>query len=197
MVDMSQYLDLRQDFWKQSWEKALTYDDYLAASEEKHAQRWREQEKNVQLTGAQRELVESFVRRMNLIVVSGVWCGDCVRQGPIYRAFEQANDRIQFRYVDRDECPEVMDELRVTGAKKVPVVVCLSEDFLEAGRVGDRMLSIYRRKALNELGAACPVGFGDSHPDELAEEVQEWMDFMERWHLLLRLSPPLRARHGD
>lgn len=196
MVDMSQYLDLRQDFWKRSWEQALPYDDYLTASEEKHAQRWREQEARVQLTGAHRELIASFVRRMNLIVVSGVWCGDCVRQGPIYRAFEQANENIQFRYVDRDEHPEVMDELRVTGAKKVPVVVCLSEDFLEVGRIGDRMLSTYRRKALTDLGAACPVGFG-SDPNEQAEEIQEWLDVMERWHLLLRLSPPLRERHGD
>ena len=197
MVDHSTYLDTREQFWRETWRSALTYDDYLAASDEQHAARWREQERHVVLTEDQVALLASYTRRMHLLVVSGVWCGDCVRQGPIYRTIERVNPLVEFRYVDRDDAPDVMDELRVTGAKKVPVVACLSEDFREVGRFGDRTLSVYRRKALNELGAACPVGIAAPVPDELAEEVAEWIEIVERWHLLLRLSPPLRERHGD
>jgi hypothetical protein len=197
MVDVSAYTDVRAQFWEAAWGKSQSYDEYLAASDPKHADRWREQELHVKVTDEHTTLLKSFVRQMNLLVVSGVWCGDCVRQGPIFGTFEKINPNINFRYLDRDEHADVMDEVRIAGAKKVPSVVCLSEDFYEIGRFGDRTLSVYRRKAESELGPACPVGIGIPHPDELAEEVCEWIEIVEHWHLLLRLSPLLRERHGD
>jgi hypothetical protein len=33
--------------------------------------------------------------------------------------------------------------------------------------------------------------------DELQKELAEWLEFLERGHLILRLSPFLRARHRD
>ena len=32
---------------------------------------------------------------------------------------------------------------------------------------------------------------------QLAAELAEWADIVERMLLMLRLAPPLRARHGD
>ncbi len=90
-----------------------------------------------------------------------------------------------------------MDELRICGAKKVPVVVFLTEDFFEVERYGDRTLSVYRRKAERELGPACPVILGPQDGNEAAVEIQEWLDIFERVQLMLRLSPPLRRRYGD
>ena len=196
-TEQPEYRDIREQFFRQYYEKAVPYDEYLAASEPKHAERWREQEKGLRLTDAQKQLLGSFKRTMHALCVSGVWCGDCVRQGPIFRAFEKASPVLHFRYLDRDRCPEVMDELRITGARKVPVVVFLSEDFFEVGRYGDRTLSVYRGKAERELGPACPVGFHAQAVEELAVETQEWLDVVERMHLLVRLSPPLRRRYGD
>jgi hypothetical protein len=196
-AEQPEYRDIREEFFRRYYEKALPYEGYLAAGDLKHAARWREQEKHVALTDAQKALLNSFKRTMHALCVSGVWCGDCVRQGPIFRAFEEASPALHFRYLDRDECPEAMDELRITGARKVPVLVFLTEDFFEVGRYGDRTLSVYRRKAERELGPACPVGFHAPDQEELAVEIQEWLDVVERMHLLARLSPPLRRRYGD
>ena len=92
---------------------------------------------------------------------------------------------------------DLRDELRVQGGTRVPVVVALSEDFYEVARLGDRTLSAYRRKARNELGPACDSGLVPPNEDELAAEVQEWIDFFERAQLIVRLSPMLRERHND
>ena len=196
-AERPEYFDVREQLFRAWYEKGLPYDEYLKASEPKHAERWREHERYVVLTDAQKRLLGSFRRRMPAICVSGVWCGDCVRQGPIFRAFELAAPVISFRYLDRDAHRDLMDELRITGAKKVPVVLFLSEDFFEVGRFGDRTLSVYRRKAERELGPACPVGITPLDADETAVEVQEWLDIVERMHLLLRLSPASRKRHND
>jgi len=56
---------------------------------------------------------------------------------------------------------------------------------------------VYRRKAERELGPACPVTIGPQDGNEAAVEIQEWLDTFERVQLMLRLSPPLRRRHGD
>jgi hypothetical protein len=76
-------------------------------------------------------------------------------------------------------------------------VVVLSEDFFEIARFGDRHLSVYRRKAKQELGAACDPGLLPPTSDELQTEVEEWVNYFERAYYLLRLAPMLRKRYQD
>jgi hypothetical protein len=197
MPDKPDYFDIRQEAFRGWFEKGLPYDDYLAASDSKHAERWRDAEKSVVLSSAQKALLGSFSRRMPVICISGVWCGDCVRQGPIFKAFENATPKLEFRYLEREEHPDLMDELRICGAKKVPVVLFLTEDFFEVERFGDRTLSVYRRKVEKELGPACPIGITPPDKGEITVEVQEWLGIVERVHIMLRLSPPLRRRYED
>jgi len=137
-------------------------------------------------------------RELNVLVLSGVWCGDCVRQGPMIRRIAEAcGEEVRLRLIERDLDPALRDELRILGAMRVPVAVFLSEDFFEVGRFGDRMLSTYRRKAAVELGPSCPVPAADASDEELDEELGEWVEVFERVLLMLRLAPPLRRRHGD
>ena len=107
-----------------------------------------------------------------------------------------ASSRLDLRFVERVN-DALADELRINGAFKVPVVVLLSEDFYEVARIGDRMLSIYRKKAQRELGPACEVGLVPPAAEELAVEIDEWLDEFERAQWILRLSPLLRERYGD
>lgn len=131
-------------------------------------------------------------------MVSGVWCGDCVRQGPMIRQIVEACDpTVELRVIDRDANESLRDEVRILGAMRVPVVVFLSEDFFEMGRFGDRTLAAYRAKAAKEMGAACPLPSAIVPADELLAERDEWVDVFERMLLMARLAPPLRRRHGD
>jgi hypothetical protein len=194
---MSKYFDIRQDSWKKVFEKALPYRAYLDASPEAHRVKWEEMAKRVALPEPQEEIVRQFARKMPVLCHSGVWCGDCVRQGPMLARIAELNPVVDLRFAERVDDSWLANELRINGALKVPVVVFLSEDFFEVGRFGDRLLTVYRRMARAQIGPACDTGLVAPPEDELRAELAEWVDIFWRMQLILRLSPALRERYGD
>jgi thiol-disulfide isomerase/thioredoxin len=193
------YYDKRSEFWKGFFEQALSYDAYLKSSEADKSAKWSAMaEKVPAVDEQQKQRLSGPPRILNVLVYSGIWCGDCVRQGPmLQRIAEAAGDNVELRLIDRDASEELQDELRILGALRVPVVVFLTEDFHEVGRFGDRLLTVYRAKARNELGAACSTGIVAPPEGELLAEMGEWVDIFERMLTMARLAPPLRERHSD
>jgi thiol-disulfide isomerase/thioredoxin len=181
-----------------TFQSALPYADFLSKyGSDEHRRRWADFHARVKLTDAQRQLLASFKREINVLVLAGAWCGDCVQQCPIFEHFATAAPSIKVRYIDRDADEEVKSALSIMGGARVPMVVFLSEEGNEAGRFGDRTISKYRQMAKDQLGASCPTGIV-APPDELIAAVtQDWLDIFERIHLMLRLSPRLREKHGD
>ncbi len=192
----TKYFDPNQDFYRKVFAKAVTYDEHVATAKEEHKDRWKQALEAATLTDEQRALVGSFERKMNVLVLSGVWCGDCVRQCPIIHRIAEASDLIDLRFIDREEDPKLRDLLRVNGATKVPVTLFLSEDFFEIGRFGDRTVSRYRLMAKEMVGAACPTGLVPEKGHDIEEEIREWVDEFERMELILRISPLLAARYA-
>jgi hypothetical protein len=177
---------------------ALDYDGYVHGGTEEQARRWGQAYEAASLTAAQAELVGGFTRRMHVLVVSGIWCGDCVQQGPLLQRITEANPAaVALRWLDRDQHKDLSSQLRINGGDRVPVAVFLSEDFELCATYGERTLSRYRAIARRQLGAACDTGIAPPPADEVAAGLQDWLDEFERVQLMLRLSPRLRQRHGD
>jgi len=177
---------------------ALDYDAYVRTGTEEQARRWGQAYDAASLTACQTELVQTFARRMHVLVVSGIWCGDCVQQVPLLQRVAQANPgQVILRIVDRDQHKNLAAQLRINGGDRVPVVLFLSEDFEHCGTYGERTLSRYRAIARRQLGASCDTGIVAPPADEMAATLQDWLDEVERVQLMLRLSPRLRQRHGD
>jgi len=197
MSDKPVYLDIRSDFWRAHFEQASEYEDYLAGSKQEHVQRWRDSEGRVpSLSDDQLKRLQGYDRELNVLVYSGVWCGDCSRQGPLLEAVAEAcGERTHVRYIDREASQELKDELRIVGATRVPIVVFLSEDFWEMARFGERTLSVYRAKAARDVGREYDGGI--LSPKARERELAEWVDTFERILIMLRLSPPLRRRYKD
>lgn len=183
--------------YSERFESGLSYSDFLDRfGTDEHRARWAGVHSQVTLTDAQRELLNSFVREMKVLVVAGTWCGDCVNQCPIFDHFTRASSMIQIRFFDRDADADLSAELTICGGNRVPALLFLSEDGFVCGRHGDRTLAKYRDMAATQLGAACPTGIGQ--PRSLLDLVtQEWLDEFERIQLMLRLSGRLRQLHRD
>lgn len=196
-VDLTKYFDRRSDLYRRAFAAALAYDDYVRTGKEIHQARWRDMLARVELSAAQRDRLAALSRPVRILVVSGTWCGDCVRQVPIVRRIAEALPAATLRILDRDADPDLRDEIRLCGAARVPVAIFLSEDFFECARVGDRPLATYRTMAATQLGPACPVPTGLIDRNELDALVGAWLDDIERVQLMLRLSPYLRDRYGD
>ena len=194
---MSAYLDLRADLFRDAFGAGVPFADYLASGNERERRAWARADAAAVLPDDAESRLDPGSRIVNVLCLSGIWCGDCVRSVPIVaRLAEAAGPSVALRLVDRDANPDLRDELRVLGAMRVPMVVFLTEDFHEIGRYGDRPLTVYRDKAVTELGAACPLP-GSADGAAPATEAAEWLDVFERMILMARLAPPLRARHGD
>jgi thiol-disulfide isomerase/thioredoxin len=176
--------------------RGVSFDRYLEGDPSR-AGGWRTVYDRVRLTDGQRAELASFTRDMKVLVVSGIWCGDCVQQGPLLARIAEANPRIDLRWVDRDEESGFSSRLKICGGGRVPVVVFAAEDFEVCAIAGDRTLSRYRGLARRQLGAACELPWAEIPSDETAAVLQEWLDEFERVQWMLRLSPRLRQRHGD
>ena len=176
--------------------RGLRYDQYLA-TDPNRAGGWNSLFDRVSLTALQREEIASFTRDMKVLVVSGIWCGDCVQQGPLLAHIAAANPRIDLRWVDRDVEAEFSEQLKICGGGRVPVVVFAAEDFEPCAIAGDRTLARYRGLARRQLGASCELPWAEIPSDETAAVLQEWLNEFERVQWMLRLSPRLRQKHGD
>ena len=194
--------------WQEAYSRGLPYEAFLAQyGTEAHRQRWQAAYERAQVTDAQRTLLDGFQRQMHLLCLAGTWCGDCVRDGAILQRIVESAPHVHLRFLDRDENPEIARQLSINEGLRVPVVVFLSEDFIECARYGERTLATYRKMAAERLGKSAS-GDGPGHavviagapgtPEaHYAAVVQDWMDEIERVQLLLRLSPRLRAKHAD
>jgi len=184
------------DVLRAHFERALDLPAYLL-SDQLRAEPWFKVHARAGLTDDQRRLLGGFTRRMHVLVLSGIWCGDCAQQGPLLDRIAEVSPCIDLRWADRDEHGDLARCVRINGGERVPVAIFMSEDFEPVSVYGDRTLSRYRALAARNLGASCPLPGAPLPDDELAATLQDWLDEFERVQLLLRLSPRLRQRHGD
>ena len=195
MSDKPTYYDKRSEFWKKYWDMAMPYEEFMKIDPE-NAPRWHDYMERVpDLTEDQVIRLKGYGRIVKVLVYAGVWCGDCVRQGPVFKKIADVVDDMELRFIDRDVSEELQDELRILGATRVPIVVFLTEDYWEVGREGDRLLPVYKAKAAREIGRGQAQGV--LSPKAIQEQLDEWVNIFERAIIMTKLSPPLRKRHQD
>jgi thiol-disulfide isomerase/thioredoxin len=184
--------------WPNIFAEALPYPSFLDRyANSTQRSRWDAMHGRLTLTNDQQTLLAGFARRMPVICLAAAWCGDCINQCPAFDLFARASSRIDLRFIDRDAKPELRDLLAINGGQRIPVIVFLSEDWFEVARYGERTISIYRKMAAEQLGPACSTGLVPPPEAVIATLTAEWLVEFERSQLILRLSPRLRALHGD
>jgi hypothetical protein len=184
--------------WLKIFADAAPYSSFLDRyASPTHRARWETMHAQFALSEQQRNLLRNFVRQMPVVCLAGAWCGDCINQCPVFDHFARCSAQINPRFIDRDVNSDLRDSLAINAGHRIPVVVFLSEDWYEVARYGERTLSIYRRLAADQLRSACPTGLVTPPREAVATVTAEWLAEFERAQLVLRLSPRLRAKHGD
>lgn len=197
-MSTTQSMTLNAEYLKSKFEQAHAYDAYVATGTDAQKDGWQKIYDQARLTDEQVKLVGAFTRQMKVLVSSGVWCGDCVQQIPLLQNIAEAsNGTVDLRIVDRDEHSDLAEQIQICGGMRVPVAIFMAEDFELVSIFGDRTLTRYRAIAKKQLGAACAIPGAPVPDDELAGTLQDWLDEVERVHLLLRLSTRLRQKHND
>lgn len=189
---------MQASYLAEQFTAATPYERYVLTGTDEQQRRWRQVYDAARLTDAQKPLLGGFARDMKILVVSGVWCGDCVQQCPLLqRIAEGAPGKIDLRFVDRDVHRYLTDRVRINGGDRVPAALFLAEDHELCSIFGDRTLRRYRALAARQLGPSCPTGIVAPDKDEMAATLQDWLDEVERIQLMLRLSARLRQKYND
>ncbi len=182
-------------FLKRFFDEALSYEQFVAGGErDGHRLQWDQRYGALALDDAQRKTVQSFYREMNVLCLTGTWCGDCALQGAAMQRIAEANpDHIHLRFLPRDEVfAELIVKNQVNAGYRVPVTWFMAEDFEPVSRFGDRTLSRYRSMASKALGDRSNV-LAPPPADPVREVLREVLGEFERVQLLLCLSPRLNA----
>ena len=176
---------------------ALPFAGYVTTGTPEQQEKWNATYRRIELTPRQTQLAASFIRRMPVLVSSGLWCGDCAHQCPMLARIGEASSVIDVRFLNRDAHMDLAEQVKICGGYRVPTVIFMAEDFEFMSVLGDKTLSRLRAKAAKALGAACPLPGADLPADELVATTADWLNECERIQLLLRLSTRLRERHQD
>jgi len=189
---------MKSSFLAGKFSAAQPYKLYLKTGTEEQQRRWQQVYDAASLSDIQTQMIAGFVRPMKLLIVSGIWCGDCIQQCPLIARIAEANPgKIDLRILDRDGHRDLAEMVRMNTGDRVPVVLFLAEDHELCGVYGDRTLRRYRAMARRQLGPACPTGIVPPDQDEIAATLADWLGEVERIQLMLRLSSRLRAKYHD
>lgn len=118
------------------WDKALSFDEFVAASEKQRGL-WEGLHRIAVVPDWAVAAVPSGVRR-KLLVIAEDWCGDASSTIPVVARMAEAVPGLELRIIRRDEHPEVMDHYLTNGSRSIPIVIALDEAFRELGHWGPR-----------------------------------------------------------
>ena len=187
-------------FLQSKFEQGFPYDQFVALGQPHgHDGQWHQRHRQLELSDAQQALVAGFTRRINVICLTGTWCGDCALQGAAMQRIAEANPAmIQLRFLMRDDTnAEMIVANQLNAGFRVPITYFCAEDFEPVSRIGDRTLSRYRSMARKQLPEGAATVLAPPPADPVRTVLEEVLDELERVHLLLRMSPRLREAHSD
>lgn len=81
--------------------------------------------KTVELDGSTREIMRGNTRPMVWLVITEAWCGDAAQNVPVIEKIAAENDKIETRYILRDENPELMDRFLTGGSRSIPKLIAI------------------------------------------------------------------------
>lgn len=117
------------------WAHALTFEQFLLQSKEEHRALWEGIYRHLPVPGAAAGRTGQAVR---LLVIAEDWCMDASSTIPALARLAESVPGVELRLILRDQHPEVMDRYLTSGARAIPVVIVLDDEFQELGHWGPR-----------------------------------------------------------
>lgn len=96
-------------------------------------------EKTIELSDEVKRSAQNTKRKQIWLIITEGWCGDAAQNVPVIEKIAAESDKIETRYVLRDENLELMDQYLTKGARAIPKLIILDADSLEVlGTWGSR-----------------------------------------------------------
>ena len=117
---------------------AATYDDYARAAQ-KNLELWQSVYRLATVEPGAVQRVAALRGQWHLLALSEDWCGDAFNTIPVLAKLADLAPNLALRVLGRDANPGLMDaHLSPSGARAIPVVMVLDDDFVERAWWGSR-----------------------------------------------------------
>jgi hypothetical protein len=121
---------------RERYEGGATMDEFVAAAKE-NQDLWRSVYGRASVPEELLERARQLPAR-HLLVLAEDWCGDAVNTVPVLARLAEEVPGLDLRILGRDANPDLMDPHLSAGARAIPVVMVLDEEFRELGWWGSR-----------------------------------------------------------
>jgi hypothetical protein len=119
------------------WDVAEPYERFVAGAE-RNRDLWADVYRLARVPRWAPQRATQWPGLIRLLVLAEDWCGDAVNTLPVLAKLADQVDHLDIRILHRDEHPTVMDQYLTRGARAIPVVIVLDEQFGERGHWGPR-----------------------------------------------------------
>ena len=116
-------MHLTANLLKFKFDQAVPYAPFVVSGEPLgHRMQWDQRYSQLELTSDQHNLVASFTRKINILTLTGTWCGDCALQGAALQRLAEANDNITLRFLPKaEEHADLIVKSAINAGFRVPV----------------------------------------------------------------------------
>ena len=146
------------------WKRALPFEEFVAAGAVQYRGLWHG---IYRLSRVPEWATPSLPKGQgrHLLVLAEDWCGDASNIIPALQRWVESVDGLSLRILRRDAHPEVMNYYLTDGARSIPIVIALDEEFNEVGHWGPRPAELQAWVLANR----------DTMPkDDRYKEVRRW-----------------------
>lgn len=113
------------------------------------------------------DIKELVKNKQHWVLIAEGWCGDAANSVPVIAAMSELSDNAELHIIIRDEHPDVMNEYLTNGAKSIPILIVLDEEYNELFYWGPRPSELQREVIEFKKREAFDI-------EELKRNVQMW-----------------------
>lgn len=118
----------------ESFNKGLSFDEFLNSSDEKDRNNTLEMYNNIKLDEVLVEKIKNIDKKINILVCAEIWCPDCVINLPAVKKMKDLNNNINISIIERKGYEDEFE--------KIPTFIIYDKEFNELGRFIERPKNI-------------------------------------------------------
>jgi hypothetical protein len=123
---------------RERYESAVPFEQYVEGAK-KNQELWRAVYRLAKIPPELIDRASAVPGQWRLLALVEDWCGDAVNTIPVIARLAEAVPNLELRLLARDENPDLMDaHLSPTGARAIPVVMVLDDEYEEHAWWGSR-----------------------------------------------------------
>lgn len=139
-------------------------------------------DKTIQLSEDQKNCCSTINEKQTWLVITEPWCGDAAQSLPFFNKIAENSEEIELKIVLRDENLDLMDAFLTNGARSIPKLLILDENYNLINHWGPRskaagkLVSDYfleHGKIEDQLKTNLQIWYNENKGVAILEEIQQ------------------------